>query len=120
MQSARCRIPRTLITIFSSALIAVLSMLSQPVAAAGFVVTNLVSDVEGQARFTDTTLINPWGLVIAPNGELIVAVNHSDVASFFNPNGSKLPITISVPTAPTGVVLNNFPQDFQIRNGRRF
>jgi uncharacterized protein (TIGR03118 family) len=110
--------PRTFITLFTSIMLGVLSIVPQSASAVGFLVTNLVSDVEGQARFTDPTLINPWGLAIAPNGTLIVAVNGSNIASFFNPNGSKQARTINVPTAPTGVVLNNSPVDFQIRNGR--
>ncbi|EEF57042.1 TIGR03118 family protein [Pedosphaera parvula] len=118
MQSNRRCIPTTIITIFGSAMMAVLSLSPQPASAAGYVVTNLVADVEGVARHTDTNLVNPWGLVIAPTGTLIVAVNHSDDAQFFNPDGTRLPITINVPTAPTGVVINHSPQDFLIRNGR--
>jgi uncharacterized protein (TIGR03118 family) len=117
MQSARRCIPRNIITIFASVVMTVVLSLPQSATAVGFIVTNLVSDVEGQARFTDPTLINPWGMVIAPNGQLVVAVNGSDIASFFNPNGSKAARTINVPTAPTGVVLNNSLFDFQIRRG---
>jgi uncharacterized protein (TIGR03118 family) len=116
MQITRCPIRTTIITMFVAAMVAALFLLPQ--SAAAYVVTNLVSDTPGEARHTLTNLVNPWGLVIATNGELVVAVNHSDVADFFNADGTPLPLTINVPTAPTGVVLNHTFQDFLIQTGR--
>src|SRR5207244_2670074 len=45
---------------------------------------NLVSDLGGVARRTDPNLVNPWGLVIAPNGAIWVADNGAGVATVYN------------------------------------
>jgi uncharacterized protein (TIGR03118 family) len=115
MQITRYPFRTTIITILGSAMMAALPLLPQ--SAAAYIVTNLVSDTPGVARHTLTNLVNPWGLVIGTNGELVVAVNHSDVADFFTADGTPLPLTINVPTAPTGVVINHSLQDFVIKIG---
>ena len=53
----------------------------------GFERIDLVADTEGQALDTDANLLNAWGLVVEPDGKLIVADNHSDSATFYEPSG---------------------------------
>lgn len=100
------------------ALAGVLTSLTVAANATGFRQVNLVSDQSGVARYMDTNLVNPWGLVAAPGGRLIAADNHSSMVTFYNRMGVALPVPIAVPApgggggAPTGVVLN--------RTGGRF
>lgn len=84
----------------------------------GFRQTDLVSDVPGMARTTDTNLLNSWGLASSPTGPFWIADNGAGVATVYNrdgqpiPSGSPLVVTIpppqggTPPSAPTGVVFN--------------
>jgi uncharacterized protein (TIGR03118 family) len=87
-----------------------------------YVKTNLVSDIVGEATFTDTNLVNPWGLVHGPTTPWWVADNGAGVSTLYNglgqafplPPASPLVVTIPPPTgspagttaAPTGVIFN--------------
>ncbi len=72
--------------------------------------TNLVSDIAGVAKFTDSNLVNPWGLVHAPQSPWWVADNGN------NGHGVKVPLTVTIPppggspagttAAPTGAIFN--------------
>jgi uncharacterized protein (TIGR03118 family) len=78
-------------------------------AAAGdnaFVVHNLVSNVPGAADFTDPSLVNAWGLTAQPGSPWWVADNGTDVSTLYRANGTKVPLTVSVPQAPTGATAN--------------
>jgi uncharacterized protein (TIGR03118 family) len=69
---------------------------------------NLVSDIAGVARFTDSHLVNPWGLGFGPTSPFWVADNNGGVSTLYNgrgqafPVGSPLVVTIPTPTSPTG------------------
>ena len=69
---------------------------------------NLVSDIAGVARFTDSNLVNPWGLAFGPTSPFWVADNNGNVSTLYNgrgqafPVGSPLVVTIPSPTGPTG------------------
>ncbi len=93
--------------------------------------TNLVSDINGVARFTDANLVNPWGLSHSPTGPWRVSDNGTGVSTQYQGNGTSVPpvVTIPLPTgktgtaAPTGNVFNNVnqtnPNDFVVRkNGK--
>jgi uncharacterized protein (TIGR03118 family) len=77
---------------------------------------NLVSDLPGQARFTDSNLLDPWGLVFLPHGRFATADTHSGTATVYGPGGKPAPLVINVPPAPgqplgptgtpTGMVVN--------------
>jgi uncharacterized protein (TIGR03118 family) len=78
---------------------------------------NLVSDIDGVARFTDLNLVNPWGLAFGPTSPFWVADNNRGVSTLYNgrgqgfPVGSPLVVTIPTPSnptggAPTGIVFN--------------
>jgi uncharacterized protein (TIGR03118 family) len=74
--------------------------------------TNLISDIAGVARITDSNLVNPWGLSASPTSPLWVADNGTDVSTLYTGgvNGSIpqiVPLVVSIPEgAPTGTVFN--------------
>jgi len=87
--------------------------------AGSFEQTNLVSDIPGIARVTDSNLANPWGMSFLPTGPMWVSDNAMGVATLYNgsgqpfPVGSPLVVTIPPPSilptataAPTGNVFN--------------
>src|ERR1700745_2607577 len=67
---------------------------------------NLVSDIAGVARFTDSNLVNPWSLGFGPTSPFWVADNNGNVSTLYNgrgqafPIGSPLVVPISVPCTP--------------------
>ena len=69
---------------------------------------NLVSDIAGVARFTDSNLVNPWGLAFGPTTPFWVADNGAGVSTVYDggghgfPVGSPLAVTIPTPTSATG------------------
>jgi uncharacterized protein (TIGR03118 family) len=78
---------------------------------------NLVSDIDGVARFTDPQLINPWGLAFGPTSPFWVADNNGHVSTLYNGRGQAFPVgsplVVQIPTpssptggAPTGLVFN--------------
>jgi uncharacterized protein (TIGR03118 family) len=86
--------------------------------------TNLVSDINGVARFTDANLVNPWGLSHSPTGPWRVSDNGTGVSTQYQGNGTSVPpvVTIPLPTggtgtaAPTGNVFNP-TDDFVVSRG---
>src|SRR5262249_26393881 len=81
-----------------------------------FIQTNLVSDVPGFARTTDSNLVNPWGMTLGTNSGLWVSDNGSGKATVYDGNGNPIPsgspLIVSIPArggglgAPTGVATN--------------
>src|SRR5882762_1655802 len=69
---------------------------------------NLVSDIDGVARFTDPHLVNPWGLAFSASSPFWIADNNGNVSTLYNgrgqafPVGSPLVVNIPAPGAPTG------------------
>src|SRR6266436_4338180 len=69
---------------------------------------NLVSDIDGVARFTDPHLVNPWGLGFSATSPFWVADNNGNVSTLYDgrgqafPVGSPLVVTIPAPGSPTG------------------
>jgi uncharacterized protein (TIGR03118 family) len=78
--------------------------------------TNLVSDLTGLAQFTDSNLVNSWGLVHGPTTPWWVADNGTGVSTLYTGQGVKVPLTVTIPVptgspagttaAPTGVIFN--------------
>jgi len=90
-----------------------------PVSAAGanaYTATNLVSDVPGLATHVDPDLVNAWGLTSLPTSPWWVADNGTDVSTLYRADGTKVPLTVQVPNAPTGAVSNTGSQ-FVISDG---
>lgn len=79
-------------------------------------VKNLVSDIAGLAKNTDSRLLNPWGLTFTPEGNILVADNGSDLATSYGPKGSILPFAFNAVSAPTGLERNDFKNAFLIDN----
>lgn len=83
-------------------------------AAAGYVVTNLVSDIPGLAAFTDPNLKNPWGMASSATSPIWVSDNREGVATLYNTTGTPQPLVVTIPppsggnppSAPTGQVFN--------------
>src|SRR5271170_1998859 len=81
----------------------------------GFVQTNLVSDVPGLAAVTDPNLINPWGVVSAPNQPFWISDANSGFATVYDDDSQTVPFTVALPDSgnnpggpehPTGIVFN--------------
>jgi uncharacterized protein (TIGR03118 family) len=86
-------------------------------AMAGYVVTNLVSDLPGVAPNLDPNLVNPWGLTRSPTSPWWVADNGTGVSTLYNGVGQPFPVAAPLvvtipnpvgppPSAPTGLVFN--------------
>jgi uncharacterized protein (TIGR03118 family) len=74
-----------------------------------YTVTNLVSNTAAiPAVIHDASLQNAWGLTASSSSPFWVADNGADVSTLYNGNTpvSKVPLTVPVPTAPTGTVFN--------------
>jgi uncharacterized protein (TIGR03118 family) len=97
-------------------------MASLCVAQAGFVQTNLVSDIPGLAANTDANLKNPWGISFGPNGPFWVSDQVTGKATLYNgagqpfPVGSPLVVTVPGAGGPTGQVFNP-TSDFTLTAG---
>src|ERR1051326_1960678 len=78
--------------------------------------SNLQSDIAGAALHIDRDLVNPWGLAASSGGTIWAADNGTGVATLYKQDGSKVALTVSIPTSekdkkgganPTGVVFNS-------------
>src|SRR5437868_3205963 len=88
-------------------------------AAPTFVQTNLVSDVDGMAKTTDSHLVNPWGMALGINSGIWVSDNGSGTATTYDgtgqpiPSGTPLVAAIPAPgnnggkSSPTGIATND-------------
>jgi uncharacterized protein (TIGR03118 family) len=81
-----------------------------------YTVTNLVSDVSGQATNTDSNLANAWGLTSTAGSPWWVADNAADVSTVYRANGTTARAPVQVSSAPTGAVSNS-SSNFVISNG---
>ncbi len=89
----------------------------------GYEQINLVADQAGQARFTDTNLVNPWGFVISLGDLLVVPDNGMGVMTFYGPLGRPAPLVVTIPSpagpgvasAPTHLEFS-FSGDFVVTN----
>src|SRR4051794_39969317 len=77
-------------------------------------VHNLVSNVAGVADHLDPNLVNAWGLTAGPTSPWWVADNGTDLSTLYNPAGTRLPLVVDVPGAPTGTVFNGTPGSFLV------
>jgi uncharacterized protein (TIGR03118 family) len=79
-------------------------------------VTNLVSDVSGQAPNTDSNLKNAWGLTSTAGSPWWVADNGADMSTIYRADGTTARAPVAVSSAPTGAVSNS-SSNFVISNG---
>ena len=76
---------------------------------------NLVSDLPGVADFTDTNLVNPWGIATSASSPFWISDNHAGLSTLYNTIGNPQTLVVTIPppgggtppAAPTGVVFNN-------------
>ena len=105
----------------AAAAIVVAAVLVASAAAANrnaFLVTNLVSDQPGVAASVDPNLVNAWGLASLPTSPWWVADNGTSVSTLYRADGSKVPLTVDVPNAPTGLV-SNTGTSFVVKDGTK-
>ncbi|HEY6090403.1 MAG TPA: TIGR03118 family protein [Gemmatimonadales bacterium] len=88
-----------------------------PAASRFYAQHNLVSDGAVSADLVDPDLVNAWGLVASATSPWWVSDNGTDKSTLYNgTTGAKVPLTVSVPGAPTGVVFNG-GSGFVVSNG---
>jgi uncharacterized protein (TIGR03118 family) len=101
--------------------------------AAGYVQTNLVSDIAGLATLTDPALINPWGISRSPTSPFWVSNQGTSTSTLYavtsgtnvakvnvNPPPNAfvgIPKTDAGPQGPTGQVNNTNTASFQLTPG---
>jgi len=91
---------------------------------AGYVATNLVSDIEGAGRRTDANLVNPWGIAVGSSGTIWVANNGTGTSTLYDGHGVPQSLVVNIPASatndeganPTGLVFNDGP-GFVVSNG---
>jgi uncharacterized protein (TIGR03118 family) len=97
-------------------------LLATPALRAGFIQTNLVSDIPGMAANTDPNLQNPWGMSFSATSPFWVSDQATGVSTLYSGTGAPVslvvtvPPTTGVPTGPTGQV-NNSTTGFVLANG---
>jgi uncharacterized protein (TIGR03118 family) len=109
-----------------------LSLGSPGAEGAGFVQTNLVSDISGLATITDPELVNPWGISHSPTSPFWVSNQGKSTTTLYavtdattvskiviNPPAGfvAIPTTASGPQGPTGQVNNTNASSFLVGNG---
>ncbi|HJZ56402.1 MAG TPA: TIGR03118 family protein, partial [Gemmataceae bacterium] len=92
-----------------------------PAIAGAFQEIKLISDQAGVAPVTDTTLVNGWGIAIAPGANFWVSSAGGGVSEVYggDVNGSAIsqPFKVTIPGgSPTGQVFNG-TNDFVVNNG---
>ena len=71
-----------------------------------YTLTKLVGDVGGAAAQVDPHLVNAWGLVAGPSTPWWVSNNGTSSSTLYDGTGAVLPLVVTVPGAPTGIVFN--------------
>ncbi len=79
-----------------------------------FTTKNLVSDQSGVAAFTDTKLVNPWGMDFSATSPFWFADAGTGFSTLFNSTGSIPSIVVQIPSpagslehaSPTGLIFN--------------
>src|SRR5258708_21610345 len=70
-------------------------------ASAQYLRTDLVSNQPGVAPFTDSHLVNAWGLVALPTSPWWVSDNGTGFSTLYNGAGQQIPLFVTVPPAPS-------------------
>jgi uncharacterized protein (TIGR03118 family) len=90
--------------------------------AAGYVQSNLISNLPGLAQFTDPTLLNPWGVAFFPGqSPFWVNDNNAGLSALYTGDGLPFPllpaVTIPAPTSPTGGTPTGIVANFFVGSG---
>jgi uncharacterized protein (TIGR03118 family) len=95
-------------------------LLLASVSHAGFVQTNLVSDIPNLAATTDPDLKNPWGISFSPTSPFWVSDQVTGLATLYNGSGTKQGLVVTIPGGnPTGQVFNSTASDFKLSNNAK-
>ena len=101
-------------------------------ALAGYLQTNLVSDIPGLAIITDPLLVNPWGMSRSPTSPFWTSNQGTNSATLYAVTGTTtvtqvlavnaqgfvgIPTTGTGPQGPTGQVNNTNTDSFQLTPG---
>jgi uncharacterized protein (TIGR03118 family) len=82
-----------------------------------YTVTPLQSDTGVGGSTVDSNLVNGWGIAALPASPWWVANNGTDTSTLYRGDGTKVPLTVSVPGGPTGIVANTVATDFVVTVG---
>lgn len=74
----------------------------------------VVSTLPDAARFTDSNLLNPWGLIVDSEEKLIVVNNNTNLLTAYAQGGLPLDFQVVLDESPTGMVRNLSSNDFLI------
>jgi len=91
---------------------------SKPAPAPGslYAVTPLASTTAGEGQL-DPHLTNAWGLVAGPTTPWWTSNNRTNTSTLYSGTGMALPLVVSVPGSPTGIVYNGDASAFIVRAG---
>jgi uncharacterized protein (TIGR03118 family) len=78
----------------------------QVTTSSGYTLTKLVGDTAGAAAQVDPNLGNAWGLVAGPSTPWWVNNNHTNTSTLYDGTGAVVPLVVTVPGGPTGIVFN--------------
>jgi uncharacterized protein (TIGR03118 family) len=110
-------VPRRVLT--AALVLVTIALISLPAVAQKATPTNLTSDIPNVGTFTDTNLVNPWGLVSSPTGPWWVSDNGTGLSTLYDGTGSPKSLVVTIPSGtsgtgtPDGIVLNT-TSDFKI------
>jgi uncharacterized protein (TIGR03118 family) len=89
-------------------------------ALAQYQLSNLTSNVKGDAHHADPLLVNAWGLAYGPGGAFWISDAGSGWSTLYNGQGVPQSLKVVIPSAgtgwgsPTGIVFNG-SQEFQVQ-----
>ncbi|HZQ67975.1 MAG TPA: TIGR03118 family protein [Terriglobales bacterium] len=92
--------------------------------AAAYKATFLTADVSGIAPFTDSKLINPWGISFSSTGPFWVSDNNSGFSTLYDGTGKPQTLIVTIPGpngaqgTPTGTVFNSTAGFVVTQNGK--
>jgi len=113
--------PRSPRSIFTCATVLAL-LASTGTAHAQYARRDLVSNVPGQAAFTDPNLVNGWGVAFNPTGVVWVSAAGTGTSTLYNGLGQVNPLVVDIPApggglgTPTGIVFSG-GADFIVTDG---
>jgi uncharacterized protein (TIGR03118 family) len=96
---------------------------NNPPPASVFTMSSLISDGSQAGTVKDTNLVNPWGIVIAPNAPVWVANNATGTSTLYDGTSGVLGLIVQLPGGAngaadaTGIVANPSTTDFAVTNG---